>query len=83
MSSHVLQRPHWHGTQVALGEQFILHKNLREAKAVLFTHLLGWEVRLIVGAQLEVVQTQVCRTQEELFTTVEQWKAAMGEKGWR
>jgi hypothetical protein len=79
---HVLQRPHWHGTPVAMGELFILHKNRREAKAELFTHQLGWEVRLLIGAQSEVVQTQVCRSQEEVFATGEQRKAAMGEKGW-
>jgi hypothetical protein len=39
-------------------------------------------VRLLVGTQLEAVQTQVCRSQEEVFTTGEQWKAAMMEKGW-
>jgi hypothetical protein len=35
-----------------------------------------------VGSQLEIVQTQVCRTQEEVLSTGEQWKAAMIEKGW-
>jgi hypothetical protein len=25
---------------------------------------------------------QVCRTQDEVFSTGEQWKAAMIEKGW-
>lgn len=83
MPLQVLQRPYWHGTPIALGDLFILHRNRREAEAVLFTHQLGWEVRLLIGAQQEVVQTQVCRTQEEELTTGEQWKAAMGEKGWR
>lgn len=83
MPLQVLQRSNWHGTPVALGELFILHKNRREAKALLFTHQLGWEVRLIVGAQAEVVQTQVCRTQEEVLSTAEQWNAAMKEKGWQ
>jgi hypothetical protein len=82
MPLQVLQRPHWHGTPVALGELFILHKNRREAKAIIFTHQLGWEVRLLIGAQAEVVQTQVCRTQDEVFDCGEQWKAAMVEKGW-
>ena len=54
-----------------------------QAKAVIFTHSLGWEVRLVIGVQAEVVQTQVCRTQEEVFATGEQWKIAMCEKGWR
>jgi hypothetical protein len=82
MPLQVLQRPHWHGTPVALGELFILHKNRRGAKAIIFTHQLGWEVRLLIGAQAEVVQTQVCRTQDEVFDCGEQWKAAMVEKGW-
>ena len=66
---------------VALGELFILHKNRRPAKAVIFTHLLGWEVRLMIGAQSEVVQTHVCRTQEEVFTTGEQWKRRWPRRG--
>ena len=37
----------------------------------------------MIGAQAEVVQTQVCRTQEEVLSTGEAWKAAMGEKGWQ
>jgi len=65
-----------------VGDLFRLRKNRREARAALFTHALGWEVRLLVGAQLEVVQTQVCRDQEEVLRTGEQWKP-MIEKGWR
>jgi hypothetical protein len=82
MPLQVLQRPHWHGIANELGELFILHKNRRHAKAVLFTHQLGWEVRLLIGAQSEVVQAHVCRTQEEVLSTGEQWKAAMAEKRW-
>jgi hypothetical protein len=40
-------------------------------------------VRLLIGAQAEVVQTQVCRTQEDVFACGEQWKVPMIEKGWR
>ena len=82
MPHQVLQRHDWHGTPRELGELFILHKDRREARAVLVTHQLGWEVQLLVGTQLEVVQTQVCRSQDEVFTTGEQWKVAMMEKGW-
>jgi hypothetical protein len=82
MPVHVLQRPDWHGTSIELGELFVLYKDRRTARAVLVTHQLGWEVRLVIGAQEEVVQTQVCRSQEEVLTTGEEWKTAMGEKGW-
>jgi hypothetical protein len=37
-------------------------------------------MRLLVGQEL--VQSQVCRNQDEVFTTGEQWKAAMIEKAW-
>jgi hypothetical protein len=83
MPLQVLQRPHWHGTPIELGDLFRLTKNRREARAVLFTHQLGWELRLLVGAQLEVVQTQVCRDQEEVLRTGEGWKKTVVEKGWR
>ena len=68
--------------QSRLGDLFRLHKNRREARAALFTHQLGWEVRLLVGSQLEVVQTQVCRDQDDVLTAGEMWKTAMVEKGW-
>jgi hypothetical protein len=35
---------------IELGDLFILYKNRRAATAVIFTHQLGWEVRLTVGA---------------------------------
>ena len=82
MPLQVLQRLDWHGTPIELGDLFRLHKNRREARAALFTHQLGREVRLLVGSQLEVVQTQVCRDQEEVLVTGEWWKQAMIEKGW-
>lgn len=80
---NVLQCPDWHGSPVDLGELFIVRKNGREAVAKLRTHQLEWEVILFVGQQLEIVQTQVCRTEEDLLATGECWKAAMIEKGWR
>ena len=83
MPLQILQRPDWHGTAKELGDVFVLHKDRRDARAVIFTHQLGWEVRLLIGAQAEAVQTQVCRSQEEVFTTGEQWKVAMSAKGWR
>jgi hypothetical protein len=59
-----------------------LTKNRRQARAVILSHQLGWEVRLLVGSQAELVQSQVCRSQEEVLSTGETWKSAMLEKGW-
>lgn len=82
MPLDVLQRLDWHGTPIELGELFVLKKNRRAARAMIVTHQLGWELRLLIGAQEEVVQTRVCRSQEEVLSTGEEWKGAMGEKGW-
>jgi hypothetical protein len=79
----VLQRPDWYGSPVELGELFILKKNGREATCKLRSHQFGWELLLFIGQQLEVVQTQVCRSQDEVLTTGDQWRAAMIQKGWR
>ena len=68
---------------MAVGDLFSLYNNRREARVALFTHQLGWEVRLLVCSPLEVVQTQVCRDQQEVLATGERWKAAFAEKGWR
>jgi hypothetical protein len=52
-----------------------------EAACRLVTHALGWELRLEVVGSLQ--RSEVCRTQDEVLDTSEQWKAAMIEKGWR
>jgi hypothetical protein len=44
------------------------------------THVLGWELTLTANGQL--VQYRVCRIQEEVLSTGEQWRAAIVEKGW-
>jgi len=46
----------------------------------LWSHELGWELRL--EANGELIGSQVCRNNEQVLTTTEQWKKAMIEKGW-
>ena len=81
----VLQRPFWNGTPVDLGETWRLRKSdcdgQREAVCRLFSHQLGWELRVEVGSELR--RSQVCKTEAEVFETYETWKAVMLEKGWR
>ena len=62
----VLQRPIWNGEPKELGDLLRLTKQNRTARAVIYTHLFGWEVRLFIGTQADVVQSQVCRTQDEV-----------------
>ena len=80
----VLQRPDWHGEPFAVGDLFLLHKDKCgepiEAACRLVTHQLGWELRLEIAGSLQ--RSEVCRSQDEVLDTSEQWKAAMIEKGW-
>ena len=78
----VLQRYDWHGSPIELGELFIVEKNRREAVCKLRSHQFAWELRLFIGSQDDIVQPQVCRTQDEVLTTGEQWNASLIEKGW-
>lgn len=69
---------------VELAELFQLAKgNNRRVRCLIFTHQFGFELRLVFGSKAELLRSQVCRTDDEVLTTGEQWKAAMIEKGWR
>lgn len=82
MPPEVLQRFVWTGEPRDLGDLFTLEKSGRRAVCKLISHQFGWECRLFIGQQEEVVQTQVCRTEADVFDTTENWKAAFQEKGW-
>ena len=46
----------------------------------LWTHALGWEVRLEINGELQ--RSEVFRSQDDVLTAGETWKAAIVEKGW-
>ena len=73
--------PEWDGVPFVVGRLFVLTKGDRTARCALQTHPLGQELRLSVGSEL--LQSQVCRSQEDVLNTSARWKAAMQEKGWR
>ncbi len=77
-----LQRPDWHGSPVHLGELFMVRKNNVEARCVLRSHQLGWELGLQIGLNRDFLKTKVCRTKADVLATSNEWKAAMLEKGW-
>jgi hypothetical protein len=76
----VLQRDDWRGDARHMGDAFLLKKGSRTATCGLWSHPFGWELRLHAAGEL--FQTQVCRSQDDVFSTLEAWKAAMIEKGW-
>jgi hypothetical protein len=80
--SNVLQRPNWYGSPVELGDLFTLKKNRRAAVCKLRSHQFSWKLQLFIGNQTELVQSQACRSKEDVLSTGERWKAPMNEKGW-
>ena len=77
---NVLQRELLQGQPSKLGEVFVLKKGHRTSERQLWSHWSGWELRLEVDG--EMVQTVVCRAEEDVFATAERWKAAAQAKGW-
>ena len=80
MTLDVPQRPDWIGPPVLLGEGWRLHKVIgglrREAVCELWSHQLGWELRLVIDGG-ELTRSQVCRSNDEILDVQEQWKSAM------
>lgn len=77
---NVLQRALWHGEPKELDDLFRLSKGTKSARCTIWSHWSGWELKLLVDGEL--LQTQVCRAEDEVFSTGARWKAAMIEKGW-
>jgi hypothetical protein len=46
----------------------------------MFTHQFGHELRLEVKGQF--VESNVCRTDEEVLSQQERWRAGLEAKGW-
>ena len=73
------QREFWNGNVVELQTIWTLTKRSQVARLVLYTHQLGWELRVDAG---DLLLTQVCRSDRDIEDVSAAWKAAMIEKGW-
>ena len=80
MAIQVLQPLDWDGQPKRQAEWFRLTKGTRQAVCTMYSHQFGWEMWLEIDGDL--IQSHVCRDQEEVFSTWEKWQAAMKEKDW-
>jgi hypothetical protein len=60
---------------------FALQRNQRRAVCELWTHQLGWELRVVTPYQ--TLMTQLCATRQQALATSEAWKSAMLAKAWK
>ena len=68
-----------HGVQ-DMGNVWTLTKGGKRLVCALHTHPLGWELRVWVGTEL--ARSQVCKTQDDVLSTAEVWKATASTVGW-
>ena len=79
----VLQRYAYDGTPRELAVWWTLTREATKGEAVcrMFTHVFGFELRLEVREQL--VESQVCRTDEDVLGCQERWRAGLEAKHWK
>jgi hypothetical protein len=82
MNFNVFQRYAYDGVARETAVWWTLRREATRGEAVcrMFTHVFGHELRLEVRGQL--VESQVCRTDEEVLACQERWRAALEKKGW-
>ena len=64
----------------SLGDAWTLTQGALTMLCALKTHRLGWELRLTAGKNL--IRTQVCKNETEVFDTADAWQAEAIAKGW-
>jgi len=83
--SAILPREPWNGQPTYFGDLFRVSRvrgdKTLTAVCELWTHALGWEVRLEINGDLQ--RSEVFRSQDDVLTAGETWNAAMIETEWR
>jgi hypothetical protein len=64
-----------------LSPAWTLRKGHKTATCEVWSHLLGFELRLTVTGD-PLPRTHVCKSQDELITTDAEWRAALEATGW-
>lgn len=70
----------WDGEAQQLSPAWTLNKAQKVACCTVWSHALGWELRLVVGREL--LRSEVLRSHEELVSVCMGWRDAMIGKGW-
>ena len=86
MTPDVPQRPHFYGAPERLPDAFTVTKvklwRTLTTRCEVWTHVFGWELRLMMdGRGLQM--SRVVRDADDLTSTVEEWRTALTEVGWR
>ena len=79
-------REFWNGDPERLPDGFTVTKpkgdHTMTAVCEVWTHPFGWELRLQIDGR-GLMMSSVVRSGGEMLKSVEEWHAAMREKGWQ
>lgn len=65
-----------------IGDMWVMTKlGGHRARCAISTHPLGWELRILQGDNL--LRSQVCKTQPDVFDVADDWKHEYTKNGWR
>jgi hypothetical protein len=80
----VLQRPDWQGEPRKQRELFSVRKPTIGPTACRGLRTVDPSTRMGIEAddRGRIASIEVCRSEDDVLNTCEQWKAALAEKGW-
>ena len=85
MPTKTSRREFWNGDPERLPDGFTVTKpkgdHVLTAVCEVWTHEMGWELRLQVDGQ-GLLMSSLTRSGAEMLTRVEEWHRAMLQKGW-
>jgi hypothetical protein len=85
MPTKMSRREFWNDDPERLPDGFTVTKpngdHVLTAVCEVWTHEMGWELRLQVDGK-GLLMSSVTRASAEMLTSVEEWHRAMLEKGW-
>lgn len=80
MPTERLPLPKYFQSPRGLGDVWTLQRRGVTLRCALATHSLGWELRVTVGE--DFARSQVCKSEPEVFDTIDAWQAEARVKGW-
>ena len=75
----LLTRPEWNGTPGEQAKARRLQKGVHEASCSIWSHPLGWELRLMIDGEH---RTEAFRDDRWVIEVAKEWQTQFRAKGW-
>jgi hypothetical protein len=71
----------WDGTPREQAFVWLLQKGRSRARCALWSHPLGWELRVTINGEL--LRSQAYREADDVLSDVADWRQQFAAKGWK